>query len=60
MAVKVNFTDSELEYIKNEYIKGKSISYIAKLFGVSYSIIQNRLKNMKPCRVMFLPCKDMN
>ena len=46
MAVKVNFTDSELEYIKNEYIKGKSISYIAKLFGVSYSIIQNRLKNM--------------
>lgn len=46
MAVKVNFTDSELEYIKDEYVKGKSISYIGKHFGVSYSIIQNRLKNM--------------
>ena len=61
MAVKVNFTDNELEYIKNEYIAGKSISNIAEQFGVTYSIIQNRLKKMNvfKCRNRYWSQEDI-
>lgn len=46
MAKKTVFTNDELEYIKNEYISGKSINKLANEFNVGYGVIQNRLKKM--------------
>ena len=44
MAKSKKFTDDELDYIKDEYIHGKSINTLANEFHVGYGTIQNRLK----------------
>ena len=46
MAKKIEFTNDELEYIRNEYINGKSINLLANEFKVDYGVIQRRLKEM--------------
>ena len=47
MAKSKKFTDDELDYIKDEYIHGKSINTLANEFHVGYGTIQNRLKKMQ-------------
>ena len=46
MAKKIKFTNDELEYIRNEYINGKSINLLASEFKVGYGVIQRRLKDI--------------
>lgn len=50
MAKSKKFTDDELDYIKDEYIHGKSINTLADEFHVGYGVIQNRLKKMQVFR----------
>lgn len=50
MAKSKKFTDDELDYIKDEYIHGKSINILADEFHVGYGVIQNRLKKMQVFR----------
>lgn len=46
MAKIKNFTNDELEYIKNEYLKGKSIKNIAEEFCVGFDTISSYLKKI--------------
>lgn len=46
MARKRNFTNEELEDIKNLYLNDISIAYIANKYDVTFPLIQNRLKEM--------------